>query len=60
MTAQSKPTLKQGRSDAQPDSPQDLAVAQRVLGVEADGLKALATSLDRSIVAALDLLAGVK
>ena len=37
-----------------------LAVAVRVLGIEANGLKALAASLDKSFIVALDLLAGVK
>src|SRR5262245_36652433 len=60
MTAQSKPASKRERSDIQSEAQRDLAAALRVLGTEADGLKALATSLDKSFVAALDLLAGVK
>jgi arabinose-5-phosphate isomerase len=60
MTAQSKPAPKRGRSDMQSDSQRDLAAALRVLGMEADGLKALAASLDDTFVAALDRLAGAK
>jgi arabinose-5-phosphate isomerase len=60
MTAQSKPAAKRGRSDIQSAAQRDLAAALRVLGMEADGLKALASSLDKSLVSALDLLAGVK
>lgn len=37
----------------------DLAVARRVLGLEVDGLSALADALDESFVAALDLLGAV-
>ena len=60
MTAQPKPTPKSGRASAQPDSSRDLAAAVRVLGVEAEGLRALAASLDQTFSKALDLLSSVK
>jgi arabinose-5-phosphate isomerase len=60
MTAQPKPTPKSGRASAQPDSSRDLAAAVRVLGVEADGLQALAASLDQTFSKALDLLSSAK
>ena len=60
MTAQPKPTPKSGRASAQPDSSRDLAAAVRVLGVEAEGLQALAVSLDQTFSKALDLLSSAK
>ena len=60
MTAQPKPTPKSGRASAQPDSSRDLAAAVRVLGVEAEGLRALAASLDQIFSKALDLLSSAK
>ncbi len=60
MTAQPKPTLNSGRASAHPDSSRDLGAAVRVLGVEAEGLRALAASLDHTFSKALDLLSGAK
>jgi arabinose-5-phosphate isomerase len=60
MTAQPKPTLNSGRASAQPDSSRDLAAAVRVLGVESEGLRALAASLDQTFSKALDLLSSAK
>ena len=60
MTAQPKPTLNSGRASAQPESSPDLAAAVRVLGVEAEGLRALAASLDQTFSKALDLLSSAK
>ena len=46
-----------GAVEAEPD---DIMVARRVLGIEAEALGALARSLDDRFVAALDLLDGIR
>ncbi|MGB0682636.1 MAG: KpsF/GutQ family sugar-phosphate isomerase [Magnetovibrionaceae bacterium] len=59
MTAQATPFPK--AADQTPSSPDlDLERARSVLTLEAEGLTALAASLDQKFVEALDLLAGVK
>jgi arabinose-5-phosphate isomerase len=60
MTVQPKPSLKRGRAGAHADTTPGMEAALRVLRMEAEGLKALAASLDDSFAAALNMLAGIK
>ena len=59
MTVQPKPSLKRGRAGAHADTTPGMEAALRVLRMEAEGLKALAASLDDSFAAALNILAGI-